>query len=165
MLKKSLITCMAVGAIASCTPVPHVAITQAAIDPVYTPAGKALAANENFPNEVRTYSRVDGKRAEVAGVPCEVSTKYYSVKFTTPAIVNFPTYADKTPPATFECTLNGETKTEVREPVNITVLQKSSKYYVAGGLVGGALAQAAVSATNDPAKSLFGYNQFHMTFK
>ena len=148
------------GALSGCA-VPNVTpITSAPVEPQYTAAGQRLNADTSTQSEVRTFRETGGDKAEITGVPCVLQTPYYVTRVTTPAMVNLPSYAEKTTALDFSCTHEGKTVRKTLERINHTAEVRSGKWYVPG-LLGAAVVTAATRAEN----SVFRYPPTWMTFK
>ena len=81
MLRKYVI--LAAGSLTACGVPANIPIETRPVDPVYTQAAKTVKANHVRELPVRTFT---GASTELTGVPCKISTEYYVVEVTTPAL-------------------------------------------------------------------------------
>jgi len=84
-----------------------------------TNAGHKAHVVDTIPVTIRVYIRAGEKGMrinELSGVPCQVSSQYFTAQVRSPSVVNIPTFdalvpkapkARVNPGATFICTLNG----------------------------------------------------------
>ncbi|MCG3267478.1 hypothetical protein [Yoonia sp. I 8.24] len=139
---------------------PGAPIETAPVTPRYTAASSQLTANAIQPIPVRAYqAKTDTTaRQELVGVSCEVNTAFYSADVVTPAIVQLPSFARQTPAVSLVCTHDGQTRTEIIEPFNKTVSERTAS--AGGGLLAYALVAAATNADN----SVYSYRTLSVDF-
>lgn len=138
--------------------------TKAPVNPVYTPQGQQLKANQISPYDVRVFSRKGVNATEVTGATCDVTSIYYKATVTTPGFVNIPSFAEQTPPVTVTCTYDGRRKSVDRAPQNVTMNDRTSTAQNYFGLAGALVASVVVGATLEEGESVFGYSPFWITF-
>lgn len=164
MIKKFAAFGLGLTVLSSCSAPQTSAITSPPVNPVYNSAGKSLTPNKLIKNEIRTFKNGSGGRTELVGVPCKISTSLYTIDVVTPAFANVPSFADKTPDATFTCVYNDETKSRVQKPINLTELEKTqgSEFF---GVIGVVVAAAVADAAIKDEDSVFTYSLFVMNFR
>ncbi|TYB82131.1 hypothetical protein [Maritimibacter fusiformis] len=131
--------------------------------PVQYTATKPLNEISTTTFTTRTFTRVDGKRAEVSGVSCTFQGDGFKSSFTTPAVVIAPNMHMRTPAASVTCNYNGQSKTRVLMPFNQTLAEINSGAMsigagagIVGVLVGGAVAAAQASG-RDASQDVYAY--------
>lgn len=131
--------------------------------PVQYTATKPLNEISTTTFTTRTFTRIDGKRAEVSGVSCTFQGDGFKSSFTTPAVVIAPNMHMRTPAASVTCNYNGQSKTRVLMPFNQTLAEINSGAMsigagagIVGVLVGGAVAAAQASG-RDASQDVYAY--------
>jgi PBP1b-binding outer membrane lipoprotein LpoB len=112
--------------------------------------------------KVRTWAEVDGSKAELQGVPCDLKGIGYQARLNTPAIVTLPVYQGHTRPVTVTCTYNGRSVSKVQEPYNDTTAQRTTM--LGGGLLG-LVISAAVESSRDTGADRYLYSDISVEFK
>lgn len=141
---------------ACATTVPLAPIETKPVDPAYLAAAKNKKIYHVTPLAFRTFGIEAGKDVEVTGVPCKVTTPYYTASVVTPAFVNIPSMGEDTPNAKVTCAYKGYTAGFVSKPENYSKLKKiqGSQYL---GLPGVLLAGLGAEATTNPETSIYVY--------
>ena len=78
-----------------------------------------------------------GLSGKSIAAPCSIKSEWFTVRFTSTAQVNLPTWGKNSPPAVFSCEYNGSTYSEKLAIVNLSQQQRShNNAAVAAGLFG-----------------------------
>ena len=88
---------------------------------------------------------------EMRNIPCELKSAGYFAKFTTPSIVNLPSYGEASPSIFVSCKYNGKVATKTVKVHNFSQQQRTNKAQssaAGGGLLGVILISAIDAATN-----------------
>lgn len=133
-------------------------VNSAPVNPVYKPAARNMAANSIESAYVRTFTRSNKGRTEIAGISCQLETPYYSAKVVTPALVRLPSYANRTPEVKTTCVRDGKAVAVKDKPYNKTVANRTNS--LGGGLLGLAIA----SASTNNANAVYAYNPLEVEF-
>ena len=147
------------GVIALSGCVQSIPIETPPVIPAYKSASRGLEANSLVATEVRAFSKESGKKAELKGVPCTIKSSYFDAEVITPAMVQLPSYADKTPPVELSCTYNEKIVTRTVAPYNQTVSDRTTKWG------GGLLTYVIVAAATKAEKSVFVYPRLSVIFE
>lgn len=89
---------------------------------------------------------------------CDLAGDGFEAKFTTPAVVNLPSFGKQTKPVKLECLVGDETHSYTAEAKNISAENRKANAVGAGVLVGGVLGGAlAAGVSGEKEEDAYSY--------
>lgn len=157
------ITALAASAILLAACSSTLPVQQAPVNIIFKQLEEAPQPRGNSSVEVRARAKVDKKTKEVAGARCMLDTPYFSTnEFSTPAIVNVPTYGHSSSELVFTCSYNGVTRI-ARSVAYSAQNARTRQSFSSTGLVG-AIVGEAIIAGRDQSDHTFTYSNVMVDF-
>ena len=149
-MKLKIIATLSISTLMACNPVAE--IQTPPVEVTKTASFQSAGIVGFSDTTVRARTVQEGKSGtEMRNIPCELKSAGYFAKFTTPSIVNLPSYGEASPSIFVSCEYNGKVATRTAKVHNFSQQQRTNKAESAAagaGLFGILLVSAIDAATN-----------------